>query len=76
MPSVDDLDNPKSDVASEIISSDNKILGKFFLYENRSNMTFEEIPESFINALIATEDVRFTKHSGIDARSMLRVLEA
>ncbi|MCP9756096.1 penicillin-binding protein [Lacihabitans sp. CCS-44] len=73
MPSVDDLDNPKSDVASEIISSDNKILGKFFLYENRSNMTFEEIPESFINALIATEDVRFTKHSGIDARSMLRV---
>lgn len=74
MPSVDDLDNPKSDVASEIISSDNKILGKFFLYENRSNMTFEEIPESFINALIATEDVRFTKHSGIDARSMLRVV--
>jgi penicillin-binding protein 1A len=73
MPSVDDLDNPKSDVASEIISSDNKVLGKFFLYENRSNMTFEEIPESFINALIATEDVRFTKHSGIDARSMLRV---
>lgn len=73
MPSVDDLDNPKSDVASEIISSDNKILGKFFLYENRSNMTFDEIPESFINALIATEDVRFTKHSGIDARSMMRV---
>lgn len=73
MPSVDDLDNPKSDVASEIISSDNKVLGKFFLYENRSNMTFDEIPESFIDALIATEDVRFTKHSGIDARSMLRV---
>nr|WP_255066786.1 transglycosylase domain-containing protein [Lacihabitans sp. LS3-19]MCP9767270.1 penicillin-binding protein [Lacihabitans sp. LS3-19] len=72
MPSVDDLDNPKSDVASEIISTDNKVIGKFF-FENRSDMKFEEIPDNFINALIATEDVRFSKHSGIDARSMLRV---
>jgi penicillin-binding protein 1A len=72
MPGVDDLDNPKSEIASEIISSDGKVLGKFF-FENRSPVTFEEIPDNFINALIATEDVRFTKHSGIDARSMLRV---
>jgi penicillin-binding protein 1A len=72
MPSVDDLDNPKSEIASEIISSDGKSLGKFY-YENRSPVTFNEIPTNFINALIATEDVRFTKHGGIDARSMLRV---
>jgi penicillin-binding protein 1A len=72
IPSVDDLDNPKSEIASEIISSDGKVLGKFF-FENRSPMTYQEIPENFIEALIATEDLRFTKHSGIDARSMLRV---
>lgn len=73
MPSVDDLDNPKSEIASEIISSDNKIIGKFF-FENRSTMTYAEIPENFKDALLATEDVRFAMHSGIDARSMLRVV--
>jgi penicillin-binding protein 1A len=73
-PGVDDLDNPKSEIASEVISSDGVVLAKFFLYENRSNMTYDEIPKSFIDALIATEDVRYTKHSGIDARSMLRAL--
>ncbi len=72
MPSVDDLDNPKSEIASEIISSDGKQIGKFF-FENRSPLVLSEIPDNFINALIATEDLRFTKHSGIDARSMLRV---
>ncbi len=72
MPSVDDLDNPKSEIASEIISSDNKIIGKFF-FENRSTMTYAEIPDNFKDALLATEDVRFAMHSGIDARSMLRV---
>ncbi len=73
MPSVDDLDNPKSEIASDIISSDNKIIGKFF-FENRSTMTYSEIPENFKDALLATEDVRFAMHSGIDARSMLRVV--
>jgi penicillin-binding protein 1A len=74
MPSVDDLDNPKSEIASEIISSDSKVIGKFFFENgNRSPITFNEIPENFINPLVATEDVRFTKHSGIDARSTLRV---
>ena len=72
MPSVEDLDNPKSEIASEIISSDGKVLGKFF-YENRSPADFEELSPKLIDALIATEDVRFTKHGGIDARSMIRV---
>jgi penicillin-binding protein 1A len=74
MPSVDDLDNPKSEIASEIISTDMKVIGKFFFENgNRSPITFADIPDNFIDALIATEDVRFTRHSGIDARSMLRV---
>lgn len=72
MPTVDDLENPKSEIASEVISSDGVSIGKFFL-ENRSPLTYNEIPKNFIDALIATEDVRFTKHSGIDARSMMRV---
>lgn len=73
MPDIDDLDNPKSELASEIISSDGKVIGKFF-YENRSPVDFNELPENLIDALIATEDVRFTKHAGIDARSTFRVI--
>ncbi len=73
MASVDDLDNPKSEIATEIISSDGKVLGKFF-NENRSPADFEELSPYLIDALIATEDVRFTKHGGIDARAMLRVI--
>ncbi len=72
MPSIDDLDNPKSELASEIISADGKVIGKFF-YENRSPVDFEELSPAIIDALIATEDVRFTRHAGIDARSMFRV---
>ncbi len=75
MPGVADLDNPKSEIASEIISSDGKVIGKFF-YENgnRSPVDFNRIPPNLIDALIATEDVRYTKHGGIDARSLLRAV--
>lgn len=73
MASVDDLDNPKSEIATEVISSDGKVIGKFF-YENRSPADWEELSPYLIDALISTEDVRFTKHGGIDARAMLRVL--
>jgi penicillin-binding protein 1A len=73
MASVDDLDNPKSEIATEIISSDGVVLGKFFT-ENRSPADFEDLSPYLIDALISTEDVRFTKHGGIDARAMLRVV--
>lgn len=73
MPSPEEIENPKSDVASEIISADGKVIGKF-LYENRSPIDFSELSPNIINALVATEDVRFTVHSGIDARSTLRVI--
>ncbi len=73
MPSPEEIENPKSDVASEIISSDGKVIGKF-IYENRSPIDFNELSPNIINALVATEDARFTVHSGIDARSTLRVV--
>jgi penicillin-binding protein 1A len=72
LPSFEQLENPKSKLASEVYSEDNMILGTFFR-ENRSLIDFEEISPNVINALIATEDVRFRKHSGIDGRSIVRV---
>lgn len=72
MPSFEELENPRSNQASEVISSDGEILG-FIGIENRSNVSYAELSPNLINALIATEDVRFYKHSGIDARSLGRV---
>lgn len=73
MPGFKVLENPKNDLASEVYAADSELLGKYFL-ENRSPVEYEEISPNVIQALIATEDVRFEKHSGIDFRSMLRVL--
>ena len=72
MPSFEELENPKSNLASEVISADGEILG-FIGVENRSNVSYDEISPNVINALIATEDVRFYDHSGIDIRSLGRV---
>src|ERR1700749_717335 len=65
LPSLRDLENPKSDQASQIISSDNKILGKYFK-KNRTNVTYNQISPNVINALVAKEDNHFFQHSGID----------
>lgn len=73
MPSFEELENPRSLQASEVISDDGVVLG-FIGLENRSNVTYDQISPNLINALIATEDVRFYKHSGIDSRSLFRVL--
>lgn len=73
MPSFEQLENPRSNQASEVISADGEILG-FIGIQNRSNIDYEDISPNAINALIATEDVRFYNHSGIDARSLARVL--
>ncbi|MDL2238841.1 transglycosylase domain-containing protein [Bacteroidales bacterium OttesenSCG-928-K22] len=72
MPSFEELENPKTNLASEIISSDGVVLGKYF-YENRTNVSFSELSPDLVNALIATEDARFYEHSGIDFRSLGRV---
>lgn len=73
MPSFEELENPRSSLATEVISDDGDILG-FIGLENRSNVAYNEISPNLINALVATEDARFYKHSGIDARSLFRVL--
>lgn len=72
MPDHTVLENPKTNLASEIISSDGKTLGKFYLNDNRTPVSFDELPKHLVDALIATEDARFQEHSGIDARGTLR----
>ncbi len=73
MPSLYELENPKSQVASLIISEDGQEIGKYFR-ENRNPLEFEELPDNIVHTLISTEDARFTAHSGIDIRSMFRVV--
>ena len=73
MPSFDDLENPDSNLATEIISSDGVTLGKFYR-ENRTPVKFEELPKHLVDALVSTEDERFYDHSGIDARGTLRAV--
>ncbi|MBK7883079.1 MAG: transglycosylase domain-containing protein [Chitinophagaceae bacterium] len=73
MPSVEELENPEADLASEIYSSDNVLMGKYYS-ENRSEVKYNEISENVIHALIATEDERFYEHSGIDAQALGRVI--
>lgn len=71
MPSFEELENPETNLATEVISSDGETIGKFF-HENRSPVNFEELPQNLIQALVATEDERFYNHAGIDARGTLR----
>ena len=73
LPSFEQLENPKNNLATEIISEDGVVLGKYF-FENRSKANYNEIPENLINAFISTEDVRFRNHSGIDGRALLRAI--
>ena len=73
LPSFTDLENPESNLASEVISADEKILGTYFV-QNRSNVTFEELSPNLVNALIATEDTRFYTHSGIDFKRSFTII--
>jgi len=72
MPTFEELENPESNLASEVYSSDGVLLGTYFI-ENRSNITYNDISPNLVNALMAIEDIRFEKHSGIDERALLRV---
>ncbi|GAA4967132.1 penicillin-binding protein 1A [Algibacter aquimarinus] len=72
MPDHTQLENPRTNLATEIISSDGKTLGKFYFKDNRTPVNYNELSQDLVDALIATEDVRFHEHSGIDARSTLR----
>ncbi|MCC6253266.1 MAG: PBP1A family penicillin-binding protein [Bacteroidia bacterium] len=73
LPSLEELENPKSNLASEVISSDQKVIGKYYI-ENRTNVAYNHISPYVINALISTEDARFYKHSGVDVRALVRAV--
>ena len=72
MPDHTVLENPKTNLATEIISSDGKTLGKFYFNDNRTPVGYEELPQHLIDALLATEDSRFHEHSGIDGFGTVR----
>lgn len=73
MPSFEDLENPDSNLATEIISSDGVVIGKYFK-TNRSQLKYSDLPKNLVEALVATEDARFYEHSGIDGRGTLRAV--
>ena len=72
MPDLQQLENPKTNLATQIIASDGLVLGKFFYNENRTPIAYETLPKALVEALIATEDERFYEHSGIDFKGTLR----
>ena len=74
MPDHTALENPRTNLATEVISSDGVTLGKFYYEDNRTPVSFNELPQHLVEALIATEDIRYFDHAGIDARGTLRAL--
>lgn len=72
MPSFTELENPAANLATEILSEDGELLGTYYL-ENRSNCKYNDLSQSLKDALIATEDSRFYKHSGVDLKALFRV---
>lgn len=74
LPPLEELQNPKNSFASEIISVDMQSIGRYYRYENRIGVQYTDISHQLIDALIATEDVRFYEHTGIDFKSMFRAI--
>jgi penicillin-binding protein 1A len=72
LPSFEELENPNSSLASEVYSADMKTLGKYYI-QNRVNVHYKDLSPNLVNALKATEDVRFEEHSGVDIKGLLRV---
>ena len=73
LPKIEDLQNPKTLLATEVYSADMKVLGKYYA-ENRTNVKFKDISPNVVNALIATEDARYYDHSGVDIYSLFRAI--
>jgi penicillin-binding protein 1A len=74
IPSIDVLENPDSDQASVVYSSDGKVLGKFYNQINRTDAEYKDLPPVLINALLATEDSRFYDHSGVDVKGIVAIV--
>jgi penicillin-binding protein 1A len=73
MPSVEELQNPDSALATEVISVDDQVIGKYYS-QNRSLVTFEQLPLCLQQALMATEDIRFYSHTGVDLKAIARAV--
>jgi len=75
LPPIDELQNPKNKYATEIYTSDMQVLGHYYYNkDNRVGVHYSEISENVVNALVATEDVRFYDHSGIDGKALIRAI--
>ena len=75
MPPIDEMENPVNRYATQIYSADEKLMGTWSLSrDNRVFVSYDELPSSLIDALVATEDVRFYEHSGIDLRALSRAI--
>lgn len=75
MPTLEELENIETSLASEVITVDNQVMRKYFYKENRTYVPYEQISPNVVNALVATEDERFYSHSGIDLRGLVRVFK-
>ncbi len=73
MPTFEELENPETNLATSIYSSDGEVLGKYY-NENRTPVKYEDLPQHLVDALVATEDERYYRHSGIDAKGTLRAV--
>lgn len=73
LPNIKDIENPTMEVGSEVYDANGVLLGRFFS-ENRTLITYNQLPKNLVNALIAKEDIRFKHHSGIDIKSFLRAI--
>lgn len=71
LPDETTLENPEKNLATEIVGSDGKVLGKFYK-ENRTPVTYDELPQHLVDALLATEDIRFYDHAGVDVKGTVR----
>ena len=73
IPSIEELENPDSKLATQVIAEEGEILTTYHI-ENRTFVSYEELAPSLVQAAVATEDKRFYKHSGVDFQSLARVL--
>lgn len=74
LPSFEDIENPQSDLSTQIISEDGVVMQTLYTRENRTNVRLDEISPYVIDALVATEDVRFYNHSGVDPKSFAGII--
>lgn len=74
MPTFDELEKPKSSLASQVLAEDGSLLGKFYL-QNRVNVLYQDLPKDLVNSLLATEDIRFNEHAGIDIMALIGVVK-